>query len=149
GEDQSFTHTPTHPHSLPRPRVAILTGPTAVGKTAVAVETARRLGTEIVCADAMQAYRRMEAGTAKPSPEERAAVPHHLVDFVDPATDFTVAHYRAAAIPVIERLLQAGKIPLLVGGSRLYLKSVTAPFAAGPPPDAELRARLGEQPAEA
>jgi tRNA dimethylallyltransferase len=82
-------------------------------------------------------------------PAQRAAVAHHLVDFVDPATDFTVADYRAAAVPVIEALLGAGKIPLLVGGSRLYLKSVTAPFAAGPPPDAGLRARLAEQSSEA
>jgi tRNA dimethylallyltransferase len=103
---------------------------------------AQALGTEIVSADSMQVYRRMEAGTAKPSPEQRAAVPHHLIDFVDPAEPFTVADYRAAAIPVIERLLAQEKIPLVVGGTRLYLLSLTAPFASGPPPDPEYRESL-------
>src|SRR5438105_15958836 len=101
--------------------ITVLTGPTAVGKTEVTVAVARALGAEIVCADSMQIYRRMEAGTAKPTPEQRAALPHHLVDFVDPATDFTVADYRAAALPVLHRLLSEGKQPLLVGGSRLYI----------------------------
>src|SRR5262249_5282138 len=125
-----------------RPRIVVLTGPTAVGKTEVAVEVARRLGTEIVSADSMQVYRRMEAGTAKPFPQQRAPLPHHLIDFVDPATDFTVSEYRSAAIAVIEWLLGHSKLPLVVGGTRLYLKSLTAPFAAGPAPDPDLRARL-------
>jgi tRNA dimethylallyltransferase len=127
----------------------ILTGPTAVGKTEVAIAVARQLGMEIVCADSMQVYRRMEAGTAKPTPEQRAVVPHHLVDFVDPTVDFTAADYRAAAIPLLERLLAAGKVPLVVGGTRLYLKSLTAPFVAGPPPDPALRARLAARPSDA
>lgn len=125
-----------------RERIAILTGPTAVGKTEIAVDVARALGTEILSADSMQVYRRMEAGTAKPSQEQRAAVPHHLIDFVDPAEPFTVADYRDAAIPVIEQLLAAGKNPLVVGGTRLYLQSLTAPFFTGPPPDPSLRADL-------
>jgi tRNA dimethylallyltransferase len=129
-----------------RRRLAVLTGPTAVGKSDVAVEVARQLGAEIVCADSMQIYRRMEAGTAKPTAQQRAIVPHHLVDFVDPGQDFTVADYRRAALPVIERLMTAGKIPLVVGGTRLYIKSLTTPFASGPPPDAELRARLAAVP---
>jgi tRNA dimethylallyltransferase len=120
----------------------ILTGPTAVGKTEISIDVARVLGTEIVSADSMQVYRRMQAGTAKPSPDQRAAVPHHLIDFVDPAEPFTVADYRTAAIPVIERLLAAGKIPLVVGGTRLYLLSLTAPFASGPPPDPAFRTTL-------
>src|SRR5439155_1221691 len=110
--------------SEPRRPLAVLTGPTAVGKTEVAVAVAERLGAEIVCADAMQIYRRMEAGTAKPTAEQRARVPHHLVDFVDPAVEFTVADYRAAALGVINRLLAAGTMPLVVGGSRLYIKSL-------------------------
>src|ERR1051325_8986193 len=101
-----------------RQRIAILTGPTAVGKTEIAVEVARALGAEIVSADSMQVYRRMEAGTDKPTAEERAAVPHHLIDFVYPAQPFTVADYRATAIPVIEGLLARGKLPLAVGGTR-------------------------------
>jgi tRNA dimethylallyltransferase len=129
-----------------RDRIAILTGPTAVGKTEIAVEVARILGTEIVSADSMQVYRRMEAGTAKPSAAQRAAVPHHLVDIVDPSEPFTVAEYRAAALPVIVRLLAAGKIPLVVGGTRLYLRSLTTPFASGPPPDPSFRAGLAALP---
>ncbi len=133
-----------HPEPL-----LVLTGPTGVGKTTVAVEVARRLGAEIVCADAMQIYRRMEAGTAKPSAEERAAVPHHLFDFVDPATDFSVADYRAVALSLLQQLLDEGRLPLLVGGSRGYIKALTAPFVSGPPPDTALRARLANEPSGA
>lgn len=129
-----------------RPRIVILAGPTAVGKTEVAVEVARRFATDIVSADSMQVYRRMEAGTAKPSPEQRTVVPHHLVGFVDPSVDFTVADYRAAAITEIDRLIAEGKVPLVSGGTRLYLKSLTAPFATGPAPDPALRARLASLP---
>ena len=136
------------PDPADRQRIAILTGPTGVGKTEISIEVARALGTEIVSADSMQVYRRMEAGTAKPSAEQRAAVPHHLIDFIDPAEPFTVAEYRAAAIPVIERLLAAGKAPLVVGGTRLYLLSLTAPFFTGPPPDHVLRGQLAAMSAE-
>src|SRR5438105_4760110 len=135
--------------SEPRRPLAVLTGPTAAGKTEVAVAIAERLGAEIVCADSMQIYRRMEAGTAKPSAEQRARVPHHLVDFVDPAVDFTVADYRAAALGAINRLLAAGTMPLVVGGSRLYIKSLTSPFVAGPAPDPSLRASWEAEPSEA
>ena len=140
------SHDSEAPPAHRRPRIAILTGPTAVGKTEIAVEVARALETEIVSADSMQVYRRMEAGTAKPTPEQRAAVSHHLIDFVDPAEPFTVAEYRAAAIPVIERLLAQAKIPLVVGGTRLYLQSLTAPFVSGPPPDASFRQQLAGTP---
>lgn len=124
------------------PEIVILTGPTAVGKTAIGVAVAREMGAEIVSADSMQVYRRMEAGTAKPSAEERAAVPHHLIDIVDPSEPFTVADYREHAIPVIEGIQARGHLPLVVGGTRLYLLSLIEPFFSGPPPDAELRARL-------
>jgi tRNA dimethylallyltransferase len=137
-----------------RPRLIVLTGPTAVGKTEVAVDVARALGTEadgplpIVSADSMQVYRRMEAGTAKPAPDQRAAVPHHLIEVADPAVPFTVADYRGLAIEVIDRLLAAGKTPLVVGGTRLYLASLFAPFFSGPPPDLALRETLAALPSE-
>lgn len=123
-------------------RVIVLTGPTAVGKTAVAVDVARALGTEIVSADSMQVYRRMEAGTAKPTPEQRAAVPHHMIEVVDPAEPFTVADYRRLATPILDRLIAAGKTPLIVGGTRLYLTSLLGPFVEGPPPDPDFRRSL-------
>jgi tRNA dimethylallyltransferase len=108
----------------------------------VAVEVALRLGTEILSADSMAVYRRMEAATAKPSLAERARVPHHLLDLTDPKEAFTVASYRAAAVPIIERLLAEGRTPLLVGGTRLYLAALTAPFDSGPEPSEEIRQRL-------
>jgi tRNA dimethylallyltransferase len=130
-----------------RRRLIVLTGPTAVGNTAVAIDVARALSTEIVSADSMQVYRRMEAGTAKPSAAERAAVPHHMIDVADPAEPFTVADYRRLAIPILDRLLAAGKTPLVVGGTRLYLFSLMAPFFEGPPPDPAFRASLDALPA--
>jgi tRNA dimethylallyltransferase len=148
-EDIAYSSSLT-PHSsvMPkngRPEIVLLTGPTAVGKTAVGVAVARALGTEIVSADSMQVYRRMEAGTAKPSAAERAAVPHHLVDIVDPVEPFTVAEYRERAIPVIEEMLSRGRLPLVVGGTRLYLLSLIEPFFSGPPPVPEFRAALAER----
>lgn len=120
----------------------ILTGPTAVGKTDIAVEVALRLGTEIISVDSMQVYREMELATAKPSPEQRATVVHHLVDFVDPAQPFTVADYKALAEPLIQSLWNQGKLPFLVGGTRLYIKSLTAGFFEGPPADKKYRDEL-------
>jgi tRNA dimethylallyltransferase len=132
----------------PRKRIAILTGPTSVGKTAISLDVALRLGTEILSADSMAVYRRMEAATAKPSLEQRARVPHHLVDVVDPTEPFTVAEYRTQAVPLIERLTDEGKLPLLVGGTRLYLMALTASFTSGPGPSPEFRQILGDRTSE-
>jgi tRNA dimethylallyltransferase len=136
----AWSGEPVTGHMHASRRLLILTGPTAVGKTDVSLDLALRLGTEILSADSMAVYRRMEAATAKPSPAERSRAPHHLIDIVDPTEPFTVADYRAAAVPLIERLLGEGKPPLLVGGTRLYLAALTAPFLAGPVPDPGLRA---------
>ncbi|HEX3000352.1 MAG TPA: tRNA (adenosine(37)-N6)-dimethylallyltransferase MiaA [Armatimonadota bacterium] len=122
--------------------VAVITGPTAVGKTEVGVLVAEALGTEIISADSMQVYREMQAGTAKPSPEERARVPHHLVDVASVNEIFTVASFRALALPILRRLLDEGKIPLIVGGTRLYIKSLFEGFFPGPARDPEFRARM-------
>ena len=123
-------------------RLPILTGPTAVGKTEVSIAVAQALGAEIVSADSMQVYRRMEAGTAKPSLAQRAAVPHHLVDVADPAEPFTVSDYRERAQAAITDIRGRGKLPLLVGGTRLYLKALTAPFVTGPEPAPAFREEL-------
>ncbi len=131
---------------VPVPRkLAILTGPTGVGKTEVSVEVALQLGTEILSADSMAVYRRMESATAKPSADARRRVPHHLLDLADPTERFTVADFRNAAIPIVERLLGEGRMPLLVGGTRLYLNALTAPFDSGPEPDAAFRLSLEDR----
>ncbi len=129
-------------------KLAILTGPTAVGKTEISLDVAQRLATEILSADSMAVYRRMDAATAKPSREERTRVPHHLIDIVDPTEPFTVADYRDHAVPVIERLFAEDRTPLLVGGTRLYLLSLTQSFVTGPEPDPEYRRSLQDRASE-
>lgn len=125
--------------------VVLVAGPTGVGKTAFAVELARALGSEIVNADSMQVYRHMDIGTAKPTPRERSAVPHHLIDIVDPDEPFDAGDYLARARPVIATLHEAGKVPIVVGGTGLYLKVLTRGICAGAPGDPDVRRRLIEE----
>lgn len=122
--------------------IVIITGPTAVGKTEIAVCVAERLGGEIVSADSMAIYKGMEVATAKPSPQQRQRVPHHLIDIVTPDQLFTVADYRRRAIEVIQDIRKRGKIPLVVGGTRLYIKALTSGFFPGPGSDPSLRQTL-------
>jgi tRNA dimethylallyltransferase len=119
-----------------------LVGPTAVGKSAVALALAVRLDAEIVSADSMQVYRGMDIGTAKPSPAERAAVPHHLVDTVEVGERFDVARYVALARAAIAGIQQRGRTPLIVGGSGLYLRALTEGLGEAPDADPALRAEL-------
>jgi len=116
-----------------------LTGATAVGKTAVGLALARRLGTEILSLDSMAIYRGMDIGTAKPTIEERSMVPHHLIDIVDPSDEFSVANYVDAAAEAVSKLRERGKEVLFVGGTPLYLKSLLRGLFAGPPADWQLR----------
>ena len=133
----------------PRPGpVLALVGPTAAGKTEAALEVAERLDAEIISADAMLVYRGMDIGTAKPTPEERARVPHHLVDLVDPGEEFSVARFQPLARAVIADVLGRGRVPLLVGGSGLYFHAVVDEFVF-PPTDPAVRARLEAEAAEA
>lgn len=134
--------------NVPRPHLPILTGPTGVGKTEVGVLVAERLGAEIVSADSMAVYRGMEAATAKPSEVQRERAAHHLIDVADPAAGFTVDDYVRAATRAIEEIRGRGRLPLLVGGTRLYLASLVDTFDTGPPPDPEYRRTLDELPAE-
>ncbi len=113
-----------------------------MGKTEIAVCVAERLGGEIVSADSMAVYKGMEVATAKPSPQQRQRVPHHLIDVVTPDQLFTVADYRRKAIEVIRDLRKRGKIPLVVGGTRLYIKALTSGFFPGPGSDSALRQTL-------
>ncbi len=129
------------PEALP-PLVAIV-GPTAVGKTDLALRLAERLPVEAISADSRQVYRGMDIGTAKPTPEEQARLPHHLIDIVDPDEPFTLAQYQALAYAAVEDVLRRGKLPLLVGGTGLYVRAVMAGLRIpAVPPDEALRAAL-------
>jgi tRNA dimethylallyltransferase len=126
----------------PRPGpVLALVGPTAAGKTEVALGVAERLDAEVISADAMLVYRGMDIGTAKPTPEEQERVPHHLVDLVDPGEEFSVARFQPLARAAIADVLGRGRVPLLVGGSGLYFHAVVDEFVF-PPTDPAVRARL-------
>ncbi len=138
--------TPESPDPRPGPVLALV-GPTAAGKTEVALEVAEGLGAEVVSADAMLVYRGMDIGTAKPAPEERARVPHHLVDLVDPGEEFSVARFQPLARAAIAGVLGRGRVPLLVGGSGLYFHAVVDEFVF-PPTDPATRARLEAEAAE-
>jgi tRNA dimethylallyltransferase len=105
-------------------RLAVLCGPTAVGKTALAVAVARRLDAEILCADSRTVYRGLDIGTAKPDAAQRALVPHHLLDVMDPTEAFTVRDFQRLAQAAIEAIRARGRLPLIVGGTGLYIRAV-------------------------
>lgn len=114
-------------------------GPTATGKTAVGILVAERLGAEIIGCDSRQVYRGLAVASAQPTPGERARVRHHLVGTVDPADHFSAAAYREAAMALLPRLAAAGRIPLFVGGTGLYLRAVFQGLCAAPPAVPALR----------
>jgi tRNA dimethylallyltransferase len=123
--------------------LAVLCGPTAIGKTAVAVPLARQMQAEIVCADSRTIYRRMDIGTAKPTPQQRQQVPHHLLDIADPADVVTLADYQREARDVLETLWMRGRWPLVVGGTGLYVRALVDDLTIpAVPPDPVLRAEL-------
>lgn len=126
----------------PKQCIILLAGPTGVGKTAASLNLAERLRTEVVNADSMQIYRRLDIGTAKPSRQERERIRHHLLDIIDPDEDFDAARYLEIAEPVIDAIHQQGKIPLLVGGTGLYLKVLTRGICEAAPADATIRRQL-------
>lgn len=119
-----------------------LTGPTAAGKSAVGLALAERLNGEILSLDSMALYRGMDIGTAKASPAERAAVPHHLIDVIEPSTAFSLAEYVDAAAGVVDEILSRGRRPLFVGGTPLYLKALLRGFFEGPAADWAFRDAL-------
>jgi tRNA dimethylallyltransferase len=120
----------------------VLLGPTASGKSRLALELAEKLPLEIVVMDSAQVYRGMDVGTAKPTAAERVRVPHHLVDLVDPDQAYSVGRWRDDAIQVVSDVLSRNKIPLLVGGTMLYYRALTSGLANMPSADPELRAEL-------
>ena len=127
----------------------MLLGPTASGKSAVAMMLAERFPVEIISVDSAQVYRLLDIGTAKPSAEERRQVPHHLIDILDPEEAYSAARFAADARQLIDNILSRGRLPLLVGGTMLYAKALRQGLHDLPPADSALRAELDQQAAEA
>ena len=139
---------------MPSKKILVIVGPTASGKTRMAVELAKAHNGEVVSADSMQIYRRMDIGTAKPTAEEMDGVPHHMIDVADPEEDFSVARYVEMASACVDDILARGKLPIVAGGTGLYVDSLLSgrTFAAFSPESAlrkELEAELAERGGEA
>jgi tRNA dimethylallyltransferase len=133
-------------HLRPSTSLVVVVGPTGIGKTTLAIQLAQRYGGEIVSADSRQVYRHMSIGTAKPSEFEQEAVRHHLIDIVDPDEPFTLADYQTAANSAIIDIQSRGRLPLLVGGTGLYIRAVTEGLnIPAVPPNEPLRAELNER----
>ena len=126
-------------------KLLIVAGPTAVGKTETAIQLAIRFAGEVVSADSMQIYKYMDIGSAKPTPEEQARAIHHLVDVIDPSKPFSVAEYQPMAKAAIEDVFSRGKLPIISGGTGLYVNSLIydMDFSA-PPGNKEYRRELEE-----
>lgn len=107
-----------------KPKVIVICGPTASGKTALSIELAKKINGEIISSDSMQIYKYMDIGTAKPTKEEMQGIPHHLLDFVEPNQRYSVAEFKKDAEKSIEEILAKGKIPIIVGGTGLYVDSL-------------------------
>jgi tRNA dimethylallyltransferase len=141
-------------HHLPRRseaktgRPILIAGPTATGKSEIALRLAEQLGGEIVCADSMQVYRGLDIGTAKPSPADRARVPHHLIDICDLTESFDAAQFARLAHRTVAEIQSRGHVPVLCGGTGLYLKAFLEGLGEAPSADARLRAELEAAPLE-
>ena len=131
--------------TLQLPLAVAIMGPTASGKTAAALEIARHLPCEIISVDSALVYREMDIGTAKPSPEELAAVPHHLIDIIDPTEAYSAMQFRQDALRLTLEIASRGKLPLLVGGTMLYFKVLRDGLDELPQADPALRAQLDEE----
>ncbi|WP_428098351.1 tRNA (adenosine(37)-N6)-dimethylallyltransferase MiaA [Candidatus Rariloculus sp.] len=134
--------------SLRTPRCVCLTGPTACGKSEIALELAERLPLEIVSMDSALVYRGMDIGTAKPAADVRASVPHHLIDILDPAQTYSAGRFRSDALHAIEAIESRGRLPLVVGGTLLYLRALRDGLAPLPGRDAAVRASLDAEAAK-
>jgi tRNA dimethylallyltransferase len=133
---------PSDGTSGPGTRLLVVAGPTASGKTALAIALARRLGGEIVNADSQQVYRGLDVGTAKPTAEERAAVPHHLLDVAEPGEGMDAARFVKLADAAIADVAARGRLPIVAGGTGLYLRALLHGVVAAPGRDPALRAAL-------
>lgn len=125
--------------------IICVAGPTASGKTALAVELAKEYNGEVISCDSMQIYRRMNIGTAKPTPEEMQGIPHHMIDVAEPDEDFSVSRYCAMAAPILEDILARGKTAVIAGGTGLYLDSLIRGGDFAPYPATGMREKLEAQ----
>jgi len=128
-----------------KPRIIIILGPTATGKSALAQELSERFKGEIINADSMQVYRFMDIGTAKPHKGARRAVRHHLIDVADPDEQYTAGRFCEDARNAIQDIISRGKLPLVTGGTGLYIRALTEGLFNGPPRDPAIRAELMEE----
>ena len=126
------------------PATILIVGPTAVGKSALALALAERLPLEVVNADALQVYRGLDIGTAKPSLEEREQVRHHLIDILDPSEPFSAGDFRRLALPVVADIRRRGKCPVVVGGSGFYVRALVEGLSAIPPIPESVREEVRE-----
>ena len=131
--------------NLPPKTILVICGPTGIGKTALSLEIAARLPSEIVSADSRQIYRFMDIGTAKPTREERRRAPHHFIDIRDPDQDYSAGEYSREARQVIEKIFQRGKLPIVTGGSGLYIRALLEGFFNLDAKDAQLRETLRQR----
>jgi len=145
-----MANTPNiHPQSsILHSRPVLVAGPTAVGKSQIALQLAGQLGGEIISTDSMQVYRGLDIGTAKPSPAERARVPHHLIDICDLTESFDAAQFARLAHCAVAEIQSRGRVPILCGGTGLYFKAFLEGLGEAPPADAKLRAELEAVPLE-
>ena len=125
--------------------IICIAGPTASGKTALAVELAKELGGEVISCDSMQLYRRMDIGTAKPTADEMQGIPHHMIDVAEPDEDFSVSRYCAMAAPILDDLVRRGKTAIIAGGTGLYMDSLIRGNDFAPVPATGVRERLEAQ----
>ena len=109
---------------MKKPLVAVIVGPTASGKTSLAIEIAKKLDGEIISADSMQIYKEMDIATAKPTQEEMQGIPHHLMSFVEPTDNFSVADFKEEALKAIEDIFSRGKQPIVAGGTGFYVDTL-------------------------
>lgn len=108
--------------------LVIIIGPTGIGKSGLGLALAQKIGGEIISGDSVQVYKKLDIGSAKPTPEELRLVPHHLIDFLDPAEPFTAAQFKLLATPLIEEIRGRGHFPIIVGGTGLYIRSLLDPY---------------------
>ena len=131
-----------NPHTSSDPLLVVVLGPTASGKSSLAIALAEQFSGEIVSCDSVAVYRNFEIGTAKPSREDRTRVPHHLIDVADPGEAFTAGEYSRTARAAISDIAQRGRLPIVVGGTGLYLRALLEGLFPGPQRSGELRKRL-------